>query len=110
MSLIEVTLREPTPDELKIGRGEPSGNDGQWRVLATHLTGPLIIHYPDKSIEVTTGEHWNQIGSYGVQAITLAGHVLKNADEYRWQDNAPKFGKYIDDDQYQALIERVCRG
>ena len=108
--MLEITLREPTPQDLAIGRGEPSGKDGQWRVVEIHGDGPLVVHYKGAEKAIGDLQAWSELPAIGIQAIvTTDRDIAKNADEYRWK-GVSKFGLYIEDDPYNSLIERVCRG
>ena len=109
---ISPILREPTAADLKVGRGEPSGKGGQWRILDVLTDTPLTAHYQDSSYEVRSLGEWKGLPSVGVQILSCddGRYIAKNADEYRYNGLFPKFGLYIDDDEYDKLIESVCRG
>jgi len=107
--VLEITQRTSTLEDLAIGRGEPSGKDGQWRVIGIPDV-PLTVYYEDGSPrQVADKEAWNQLPLIGVQIITGEGFVAKNADEYVWRGEQ-KFGLYADDEVYERVFREALNG
>ena len=103
-----MALSEPTPEQLKIGRGEPSGRDGKWRVLDIPLSGDeaLVFYSGGRSYRVWDEVDWAALPAYGLQVIRFDGGLWDGADEYR-AFGVSKFGTFIDDDEYEAVVERA---
>ncbi len=106
-SPLSIVTREPTVEELAVGRGEPSGRGGRWRVFEIDEGHDLVVFYPGKRWNVSTLAQWSALPEFGLQVIAFGGGVWKTADEYV-MGGVSKFGLYLDDDEY-AVIEKAAR-
>ena len=110
MAILRERLRPPTQAELAIGRGEPSGAGGLWRVLDIHAPPRMRIYYADEVVEVRSAKGWRAAPGEGVVAITGRGFIAKNADEYLLRGGDPKLGLYVEDEVYERVIEAAVHG
>ena len=102
--MIDIRLTTPPEGWRKIGRGVPSGRGGKWRVIDILTRKPLKVFYQGSIFGVKNAADWERLPDEGVQVITAEGGIWKNADEYRYFGESPKFGIYLMDKQYDEIM------
>lgn len=101
---LEITLERVTGKRRAIGKGEPSGPGGQWRVFDILTDAPLRVFYPGAIYGVQTRSQWQRLPDEGLQVIAALGGVWKGADEYRYKGESPKSGLYLPDKQFEEIL------
>ena len=99
-------LSEPTPEQLAIGRGEPSGPDVQWKVKRAPRL-PVRVYYTLGDKDLGKRAEWAELPGEGVQVLVFDdGVMMKGADEYEF-GGVSKYGIYMNDDEFESLFERA---